>query len=394
MNKIITKKNILIMLIIMIIIIIVETIIIILQMATASAIKSPREVTKNPYGTTETINTVSPDGSTKESMNENKSISMSTPQTIFQEVEQFTPNGKILFLNYEESLNAESLYWVNSQGEDPVFLGYFQGSAAFSNNGRYIATGCSDDTEALCIIDTQKFSNPRLFPKTLTEIFQPITGDIQRLQIPQECNPQDDPNIKLSSVSWSKDQDKIAIVCGNRYTTTSVVCIMDLSGESNCWTDKIGERITRVVWSPIENILAVDVYMDGIYLVDENGNTIRFLVHGNGPEWSPDGRWIAFTDSVTIGRISNDGKETEILFENPKELHDWREQVRFICDEISSNSCRIAWSPDGHFLAFTAMNESQSLFKLFRLNIDTGEISVLIAGHPFSSSISEADWGP
>jgi Tol biopolymer transport system component len=72
---------------------------------------------------------------------------------------------------------------------------------------------------------------------------------------------------------------------------------------------------------------------NSLYLLDSSTGTRRFLAQGWNPDWSPDGRWIAYNCGVQICKIRVDGSEPVQLTEVGR---------NFFPD----------WSPDGERIAY------------------------------------------
>uniref|UniRef100_A0ACD5GRJ2 TolB family protein n=1 Tax=Desertifilum tharense IPPAS B-1220 TaxID=1781255 RepID=A0ACD5GRJ2_9CYAN len=83
------------------------------------------------------------------------------------------------------------------------------------------------------------------------------------------------------------------------------------------------------------------------------------------PEWSPDGRFIAFTTDRDGDReiyvMNADGSNPINLTNNPE-------------DDIHP-----AWSPDGYFIAFSSTRNG--IAEIFTLDLETGELFRL-SNHP------------
>jgi Tol biopolymer transport system component len=144
------------------------------------------------------------------------------------------------------------------------------------------------------------------------------------------------------SPAWSPDGRTIAFSAWDKDTYSDVYAILaDGSGR---------RRLTRIrvdavepVWSPDGRRIAVDEYYDGtyaIYVIDANGRGERRVTPGyrftGPPTWSRDGRRIAFThlDTGDVYVMNRDGSGLRVLAR-------------------AKTARNIAWSPDGHQIAFT-----------------------------------------
>ena len=117
---------------------------------------------------------------------------------------------------------------------------------------------------------------------------------------------------------WSSDGRYIAfpVVSGNQWD----IWVMDADGSNLSNVTKSESDEWWAVWSPDGTFIAfatgTSVISDDhdIYVMRADGSDKRFLVKGNIPSWSPDGRYIAYVNEY--GRISvvdSDGSNMRIL---------------------------------------------------------------------------------
>lgn len=130
-------------------------------------------------------------------------------------------------------------------------------------------------------------------------------------------------------------------------------------------------------WSPDERQIVVrDVRHRSILVVDVRGRQ-RELARGSAPQWSPDGRWIAFSNSGPEGGssltlIRPDGSSTRVL-----------------AAELGGRVTVEGWSPDSQFLLFTVKDSSAT--RLWRSDLH-GDLRLVDTGP--AAGIDAAEWAP
>lgn len=310
------------------------------------------------------------------------------------------PGGHIIFLGYNPLRPfSRDLLMTDGDGNRLQLLGSFTSSPSWSPDGASIAVGCKG--MSICILDARTIPDLRSYPQKSTRILPTIAREID---LSKSCPPVNGVHPRVRSISWSPDGTKLAVVCGPGMQRGKL-CIIPMQGNIDCWNDDVVVRgdITCAVWSPRENILAVSAvwYTNRIYLVDPEGKNAVYLTDGWSPEWSPDGKQIAFitwaegwsAGTLTgLAMIKKDGSGFRWLYQPPisPDTQDWPESyISFACEE---EYCRLAWSPDGRFLAFSANHGWGHDMQIFRLDLKTKEI-IFITNH-MSSSYTAPDWGP
>lgn len=270
-----------------------------------------------------------------------------------------------------------------------------------SPDGNFLAVGCEDPSE-ICIIDLNTVQNHHKFPfdKQTNYYYGPTI--INQINLPDECKSVLSISDGLSSISWSNDGKQLAVVCNsvseNSNELKSQVCIVNLDGSASCWGEKDSKDIIRAIWSPADSELLVDL-QGKINIVNSSGK-VSFTISGFSPAWSPDGKEIAFSgyygDSPRngIAIINRDGTNIKWLYKQPANGDQEEYLCAVCCYSHLGASCKIAWSPNSKYLAFSASYLGDYITDIFRLNIETGEIILLAGFPPYSKYVDEPSWGP
>ena len=322
------------------------------------------------------------------------------------------PEGWIVYravlksqLGSEEPLDYE-YYFMNGDGNRTQWIWNYRGMPVWSPDGNYLAVSCEDDVYEICILNVDSIPDLRTWPRK--EKLQRWTPTIyKRIDLPKECAGLVGDEDGLESISWSHDQKKIAIVCGDNFVnregiqnTQRILCVVGIEDYySGCWGE-LPIEVSQAVWSPTDNILAISrstIYPEEfeIYLFDPALGTLDFLEKGIAPAWSPDGKNLAFLTELSegedlhrsgIAEVNRDGSGFRWIFENPEEA--WKS-----FDVQCSFECKISWSPDGKFIAFQGEPKLGGLFEIFRLNIESGEVICLTCFDQTHAYNSLPDWG-
>lgn len=308
---------------------------------------------------------------------------------------------EVFFINWGPQENNSNSYIgelvkVGLNSELPQIIGKVTGSLAWSRDGQYLAAGCSDPTK-ICIYEGALFLNYNVHFVPV----QPLSSSLLlELPMPENCIASLS-ELGVSSISWSRTNEKLAIVCQNQ--EKSNICILDLTGTSECWEESSWPNITsRIDWSPVSDVLLIDtgdqvgpnlsasdtdnlfeVLGNNIEIVNYHGEFIRELIDGWAPTWSPDGskialfRWDEQNQFAGLGVVNADGSDFFWVYRPPKRGSGYEEEAQKLTFEEAGSSyngpSKISWSMDQKYLIVES-NLSGSIYQIYRIEISTGEI--------------------
>lgn len=272
-------------------------------------------------------------------------------------------------------------------------LGTFTGSPAWSSDGSSLALGCEDQNK-LCIIDMTRIGLYRDFPVVWPANYS--NAITKELDLPKECAQYLTTDASLRSISWSRDDNFLALVCTKIESgiSSSKVCVLSLAGEANCWPGSKAADVSKLYYSPVEDIL-VQSRAGNIELVDSEGNVLKVLTRGYNPAWSPDGNTIAFSAYYEDGPrngmalINTDGTGFTWLYLQPST----GEFEEFLSAVGNRDYQGISWSPDGKSIVFSAVYLGDYPEYIFKMELDTKKITILVNPYDVFGYSEDPKWG-
>jgi len=318
------------------------------------------------------------------------------------------PIGRIVFTDQDPVSGNRFLMIMDGNGNRMQVVPIDNGSnistagsgwllPTWSQDGHQIAVLCGEAGD-ICLIDSNTIPDLRTFPiKDLESAIPVVTRE---LATPEICQG------TVKSMSWSPDGNTLVIVCG--LSTAPQICFLGTNDNTSyCWEDNFDQSlgpIKAAVWSPNKAIIAVEFKKPSdasqIYLMKPSGDTIRFLTTGNHPEWSPDGQQLAFftldeeRQYVGIAMIDANGANQEWLYRPPQrgsEADVEEDKISPVCNVPEGCGHRLAWSPDGKYIAFSSDWRGSNYVQIFRVDVTTNEI-IFLTNH-LSDRYGEPDWG-
>jgi TolB protein len=151
----------------------------------------------------------------------------------------------------------------------------------------------------------------------------------------------------VGDIAWSLDGSRIAYSGGFRNDAAyDDLYVIRVAGGRARRLTRSGDDDWKPQWSPDGRKIAFDLQSDGfnwIYVVNADGSGLRRLTPNFNwyPVWSPDGR-IAFANQRGVWVMNADGSQKRLLARISMGISGYEDESP------------IAWSPDGTQIAFTA----------------------------------------
>jgi Tol biopolymer transport system component len=174
-------------------------------------------------------------------------------------------------------------------------------------------------------------------------------------------------NAAVESVAWSPDGERLAFAAANmpgRYQYDIYIVNADGSHLTRLEPNLTGDvNELEPNWSPDGRQIA---FSKGgqILVINVGGNNARLVTEGSAPFWSPDGRSIVFVrrhEQNLFGDIFVSDKEGE--------------QIQQLTDDLYAN--RPAYSPDGTQIAFYGYDPDGQNGGIYVMNADGSNINRL-----------------
>ena len=155
----------------------------------------------------------------------------------------------------------------------------------------------------------------------------------------------------IGGIAWSPDSSKIAYGFGEGegWDNDYNIWVINADGTGNTQLTTDGQS-GNLSWSPDGTKIVYHILTPNeIYIMDLDGSNKTFLTEGICPVWSPDGQWIAHTDTGAreiILKIRPDGTDITPLTDNKDKKGVWT----------------LAWTPDSSKIIYGTLNLTKEVW--------------------------------
>ncbi len=148
--------------------------------------------------------------------------------------------------------------------------------------------------------------------------------------------------------------------------------------------------ITSYVWATVGERLLLPM-PDGLYIKDGIGGEYQLLISSGGssfidPQFSPDGKWVAYVQDNELYIISSDGGESRQVTSGARDTGISHGKAEYIAQEEMDRSQGFWWSPDSRWLAYEEVDETHiPVYRIMHQGKDlTGENAQEDHHYPFT----------
>lgn len=297
-------------------------------------------------------------------------------------------------------------YILDMSDKSIQLMGYNNSNVgqAISNDGKLIAVTCYDNESEICILSTSAIINKNSIVPESDKVGYGylLTDEDMRLSLPDDCVKNDSQN-SPHQMSWSYDNKKISIICGEKLVGT-ILCIVGLDGNSKCFPETANKKIIYAAYSPKEDILAVSSTTYSIdppitFLFDPETEEFQQLFSGFSPAWSPSGERIA---SFFVNKFDKDYYGLQVYSLEKKKnitlLPNKQSKLAgfFVWPTVAERveECSITWSLDEKQLVFSTRFKGWGFSTLILYDFRTGNIQYLLDPDLFLDPQINPQWIP